>query len=59
MKWPMLTRRRAVYYHRQIVPLALRPFLENRYGLGPGLPVMAEATTRIEYAGVLSWSGSL
>jgi hypothetical protein len=30
MKWPMLTRRGAVYYHRQVVPLALRPLLDNR-----------------------------
>jgi len=27
MKWPMLTRRGATYYHRQVVPLALRPLL--------------------------------
>ena len=29
MKWPMLTRRGVTYYHRQVVPLALRPFLET------------------------------
>ena len=30
MKWPMLTRRGVTYYHRQVVPLALRPLLDNR-----------------------------
>jgi hypothetical protein len=30
MKWPLLTRRGVTYYHRQVVPLALRPFLDNR-----------------------------
>jgi len=30
MKWPMLLRRGTIYYHRQVVPLALRPLLSGR-----------------------------
>ncbi len=37
MKWPMLTRRGVTFYHRQVVPLALRPFLDNRRELWKSL----------------------
>jgi len=49
MKWPMLTRRGVTYYHRQVVPLALRPFLENRRELWKSL-----RTTDLEEAKLLS-----
>ena len=49
MKWPMLTRRSAVYYHRQVVPLALRPLLENRREIWKSL-----RTTDLEEAKLLS-----
>jgi len=49
MKWPMLTRRGVTYYHREVVPLVLRPFLENRRELWKSL-----RTTDLEEAKLLS-----
>ena len=49
MKWPMLTRRGVTYYHRQVVPLALRPLLDNRREIWKSL-----RTTDLEEAKVLS-----
>ena len=49
MKWPMLTRRGVTYYHRQVVPLALRPFLDNRREIWKSL-----RTTDLEEAKLLS-----
>src|SRR5262252_311975 len=49
MKWPMLTRRGVTYYHRQVVPLNLRPFLENRREIWKSL-----RTTDLEEAKLLS-----
>jgi hypothetical protein len=45
----MLTRRGVTYYHRQTVPLALRPFLENRREIWKSL-----RTTDYEEAKLLS-----
>jgi integrase len=49
MKWPMLTRRGVTYYHRQVVPVALRPLLENRREIWKSL-----RTTDLEEAKLLS-----
>jgi hypothetical protein len=49
MKWPMLTRRGVTFYHRQVVPLALRPFLDNRREIWKSL-----RTTDLEEAKLLS-----
>jgi len=49
MKWPMLTRRGVTYHHRQVVPLALRPFLESRRELWKSL-----RTTDLKEAKLLS-----
>jgi len=49
MKWPMLTRRGVTYYHRQVVPLALRPLLDNRREIWKSL-----RTTDLEEAKLLS-----
>jgi hypothetical protein len=48
MNWPMLARRSAVYYHRQVVPLALRPLLKNRREIWKSL-----RTTDLEEAKLL------
>jgi hypothetical protein len=44
----MLIRRSAVYYHRQVVPLALRPLLKNRREIWESL-----RTTDLEEAKLL------
>jgi len=49
MKWPILIRRGVTYYHRQVVPLALRPLLDNRREIWK-----SPRTTDLEEAKLLS-----